>query len=75
MDVLLATGEQVTIALLAMALSDRGHPGKSYLADQVAIRTDSSFGRARISAIDTEQAAGRHRQRHRARDRGFSGRG
>jgi aspartate kinase len=54
-DVLLAAGEQVTIALLAMALCDRGHPGKSYLADQVAIRTDSSFGRARISAIDTER--------------------
>jgi aspartate kinase len=53
MDVLLAAGEQVTIALLAMALSDRGHAGRSYLADQVAIRTDSSFGKARISAIDT----------------------
>jgi aspartate kinase len=55
MDVLLAAGEQVTIALLAMALSDRGHRSKSYLADQVAIRTDSSFGKARISAIDTDK--------------------
>jgi aspartate kinase len=55
MDVLLAAGEQVTVSLLAMALSDRGHPGKSYLADQVAIRTDSSFGKARISAIDTDK--------------------
>ncbi len=55
MDVLTAAGEQVSIALVAMALSDRGHPGKSYLADQVAIRTDSSFGKARISAIDTER--------------------
>ncbi|MEQ8861573.1 MAG: aspartate kinase [Pseudomonadales bacterium] len=55
MDVLTAAGEQVTIALLAMALSDRGQPGKSYLADQVAIHTDSSFGRARISGIDTER--------------------
>lgn len=53
MDVLQAAGEQVTVALLAMALSDRGHAGKSYLADQVAIRTDSAFGRARISSIDT----------------------
>jgi aspartate kinase len=53
MDVLQAAGEQVTIALVAMALTDRGHPGKSYLGDQVAIRTDSSFGRARISAVDT----------------------
>ncbi len=55
MDVLQAAGEQVTVALLAMALSDRGHPAKSYLADQVAIRTDSSFGRARINGIDTER--------------------
>ncbi len=55
MDVLTAAGEQVTIALLAMALSDRGYPSKSYLADQVAIRTDSSFGKARISAIDTQR--------------------
>ena len=53
MDVLQAAGEQVTIALLAMALTDRGHAGKSYLADQIAIRTDSAFGRARISSIDT----------------------
>jgi aspartate kinase len=55
MDVLQASGEQVTAALLAMALCDRGHAGKSYLADQVAIRTDSSFGKARISGIDTER--------------------
>jgi aspartate kinase len=55
MDVLQAVGEQVTVALLAMALSDRGYPGKSYLADQVAIRTDSAFGKARISAIDTDK--------------------
>jgi len=55
MDVLQASGEQVTAALVAMALSDRGYPGKSYLADQVAIRTDSSFGKARISGIDTER--------------------
>ncbi|MEZ5558402.1 MAG: aspartate kinase [Pseudomonadales bacterium] len=54
MDVLQAAGEQVTIALLAMALSDRGLPARSYLGDQVAIRTDNSFGRARITSIDTE---------------------
>ncbi|MFU8817445.1 MAG: aspartate kinase [Pseudomonadales bacterium] len=55
MDVLQASGEQVAAALVAMALSDRGYPGKSYLADQVTIRTDSSFGKARISGIDTER--------------------
>ncbi|MBX3706587.1 MAG: aspartate kinase [Pseudomonadales bacterium] len=55
MDVLQATGEQVTVALLAMVLADRGYPARSYLAHQVAIHTDSSFGRARIVGIDTER--------------------
>jgi len=54
MDVLQATGEQVTIALLAMVLADRGRPARSYLAHQVAIHTDSSFGKARIVGIDTD---------------------
>ena len=53
MDVLLASGEQVTVALLSMALAERGAPAKSYLGDQVSIRTDGVFGRARIKAIDT----------------------
>ncbi len=53
MDVLLATGEQVTIALLSMALHERGCPAKSYLGDQVCIRTDGNFGKARIRDIDT----------------------
>ena len=53
MDVLQATGEQVTIALLAIVLSDRGYPARSYLAHQIAIRTDSAFGKARIEGIDT----------------------
>lgn len=54
MDVLLASGEQVTIALLSMALQDQGFPAKSYLGDQVCIRTDGNFGRARIKEIDTK---------------------
>ena len=54
MDVLLASGEQVTIALLSMALHDRGCTAKSYLGDQVCIRTDGNFGRARIKDIDTK---------------------
>lgn len=53
MDVLQATGEQVTIALLAIVLSDRGYPARSYLAHQIAIRTDAAFGKARIEGIDT----------------------
>jgi aspartate kinase len=55
MDVLQAAGEQVTVALTALALTARGHPARSYLADQVAIHTDNSFGKARITAIDTER--------------------
>jgi len=54
MDVLLASGEQVTIALLAMALNERGCRARSYLGDQICIRTDGNFGRARIKDIDTE---------------------
>ena len=53
-DVLLASGEQVSIALLAMALIERGRPARSYLAPQVAIRTDTAHTRARIEHIDVE---------------------
>ena len=53
MDVLLASGEQASIALLAIALQDLGHPSRSYLAHQVGIRTDADHQRARIEKIDT----------------------
>ena len=53
MDVLLSSGEQVTIALLSMALTDLGHPGRSFLGHQIRIRTDSDHRRARIEHIDT----------------------
>ena len=52
MDVLLATGEQVTIALLAMMLEKLGCPARSYTGYQVHIRTDNVFGKARILDID-----------------------
>jgi aspartate kinase len=51
-DVLLATGEQETAALLAIALRERGHAARSFLGHQVRIDTDSAFGRARIRSID-----------------------
>lgn len=54
MDVLLSAGEQVTVALLSMALADRGWPARSFLGSQVAIRTDDRHTRARIEHIDTE---------------------
>ena len=53
MDVLTSSGEQVTIALLSIALLKRGIAAKSFLADQIALHTDSAHGRARIERIDT----------------------
>jgi aspartate kinase len=54
LDVLLATGEQVTVALLAMRLDDLGIYSKSLLAPQVRISTDSCHTNAQIEAIDRE---------------------
>lgn len=51
-DVLLATGEQVTIALLSIALAQRGCDARSYTGGQVHIRTDNVHGKARILDID-----------------------
>lgn len=51
-DVLLSTGEQVTIALLSMAIQAKSIPAKSYTGGQVRILTDSSHGKARIKEID-----------------------
>ncbi len=53
LDVLLAAGEQVSVALLAMALQDRGWPSRSWLAHQIPIRTDAGHQRARIEQIET----------------------
>ena len=52
LDVLLATGEQVTIALLSMSLLARGCAARSYTGGQVLIRTDDAHTRARITRID-----------------------
>ncbi len=52
LDVLVSTGEQVTIALLCMALKKRGVDSRSYTGGQVRIMTDSSFTKARIQSID-----------------------
>ncbi|MEX2516345.1 MAG: aspartate kinase [Gammaproteobacteria bacterium] len=64
LDVLLSTGEQVTIALLSIALEARGCPARSYTGGQVCIRTDSAHNKARILEINGERvradlAAGR----------------
>ena len=52
LDVLLATGEQTTAALLAMILKSRGYKAKSFLGFQAGIRTDKTSGKARILDID-----------------------
>ncbi len=55
LDVLLSTGEQVTIALLSMALQERGCAARSYTGSQVHIRTDSAHNKARIREIDDQR--------------------
>ena len=52
LDVLLSTGEQVTIALLSMAFEKRGYSARSYTGGQVSIVTDSAHNKARIKSID-----------------------
>ncbi|EGG30386.1 Aspartokinase [Aequoribacter fuscus] len=54
MDVLVSTGEQVTTALLSMALTKRGVKAKSYTGGQVKILTDSAHTKARIQHIDDQ---------------------
>ncbi len=55
MDVLLSTGEQVTIALLCMALEKRGYGARSFTGGQVRILTDEAHTKARIREIDSSR--------------------
>lgn len=57
MDVLLSTGEQVTIALLSMALKNRGVSARSFTGGQVHILTDSAHTKARIVDIDKQRVS------------------
>lgn len=54
-DVMVATGEQVSMSLLAMALQSMGYKAKSYCGFQLPIITDSSFSKARIEEIDDKR--------------------
>jgi aspartate kinase len=54
-DVLLASGEQVSIALLSLALKEVGQPARSFLGHQVRIETDNAYGKARIRKIDSRK--------------------
>jgi aspartate kinase len=55
MDVLLSTGEQVSIALLAMALCERGIPARSFTGSQIRVRTTNVHRRARITDVETRR--------------------
>jgi len=55
MDVLVSTGEQVTIALLSMALQKLGINARSYTGSQIPLRTDSVYSKARIEEIDDKK--------------------
>lgn len=54
-DMLASTGEQASSALLAMALLAQGVPARSYTGWQVPVKTDSAFGKARITSIDDQR--------------------
>ncbi|MBP1751802.1 MAG: aspartate kinase [Geobacteraceae bacterium] len=54
-DVLVASGEQVTIALLAMCLKSMGYKAKSYLGSQIPIVTDDCYSKARIEKISDKK--------------------
>jgi aspartate kinase len=55
LDVLMSTGEQVSVALFAMAVKSMGYDARSLLGFQVAIHTDHLYGKARIHEIDTDR--------------------
>ena len=58
LDMLAATGEQASSALLAMALMAQGVPARSYTGWQVPVRTDSAYTKARITSIDDARIRG-----------------
>ena len=53
-DVLVSSGEQVSVALLSMALIDRGQPARSFLGGQIPMETTAMFGRARIRDVSSD---------------------
>jgi aspartate kinase len=74
-DTVVASGEQVTAGLLALALQDLGINARSWLGWQVPIRTDAMHGKARIEAIETAELLARMRQGQVAVVAGFQGLG
>ncbi len=74
-DAVVASGEQVTAGLLALALQDRGVNARSWLGWQIPIRTDGIHGKARIREIPTEELLRRMREGQVAVVAGFQGLG
>lgn len=73
MDMLLATGEQISISLLAMAIEKLGFPVVSMTGWQAGVITDSRYGAARIRKIDTERIQGELDKRRIVIVAGFQG--
>lgn len=73
MDVLLSTGEQVTIALLSMALEKRGYGARSFTGGQVRILTDDAHTKARIREIDSTRITAQLEQQNVVVVAGFQG--
>ncbi|MGZ3456871.1 MAG: aspartate kinase [Archangium sp.] len=72
-DVVVATGEQVSIGLVAMAIHAQGGQATSFLGYQVQIVTDSTFSKARIKRIDAEKIVEALKQKHIVVVAGFQG--
>ena len=72
-DMLLATGEIVSSALLAMALREIGHPAIALTGAQAGVYTDETFGQARITAIDTTRVQAELQRDHIVIIAGFQG--
>jgi aspartate kinase len=53
LDVLISTGEQVSVALVSMAITSMGHKARSYLGYQIPIHTDNAYGKARITHVES----------------------
>jgi aspartate kinase len=73
LDVMVSTGEQVSVALLSMALIDRGARAKSYTGAQVKILTDNAYTKARILKIDEDRIRADLREGHVVVVAGFQG--
>ncbi|HEY6907783.1 MAG TPA: aspartate kinase, partial [Myxococcales bacterium] len=72
-DVVVATGEQVTVGLLALAIQENRGKSRSFLGHQVKILTDSAFANARIRSIDDERLRASLKKKEIAVVAGFQG--